>query len=569
MTLKRLVPTRLVTRLVLLMTLALFPLGLISIWQTAVVVKEAEALSRAALLAQTEEAAEEERQLVQNALGVAKGLAGVATTLPPDACSRVLQELVDENETYIFAGFVPLDGQMVCSTAGRPVDLSGTPDFESAIRRDGPFVQVNLNGEVSRQPVLIVSQPVRDSGMLVGRMTVSIPHALSRAALDTSREERGLKIASLNTDGQIIAATGGIDSAHGFLPANIALSDIPSHPTLTFRADSEDGRDRLFAISPLVDETLYLVGSWPAEMTENSGIGLSGFAPMLFPVLMWVAGISVAVLGLQHLVLRHLNDLRSAMRQFGLGKRGGGSLELVNPPQEFEEAERAFNRMTFILSEAEARQAEDIRDKEVLLKEVHHRVKNNLQLIASIMNMQMRRARSAEAKRLLAALQQRVRGLAMLHRTLYTTTDVATIDSRELIATVVKDASSLIQDHQMRVESDLASFPLYPDQAVPLSMLLAEALTNAFKYSDPEHSHLPVKVLLEEPAANIARLVVTNPVGDREDTDEAGTGDGLGSQLLKAFVRQLDGTAFSEIRDGVFVFEITFERREFELEPHV
>ncbi len=557
-------PKRLITRLVLLMTLALLPLGLISISQTKVVVEEAEALSRASLLGRTRDVASEERRLVQNALGAAQGMASVALALDPEQCTQAMQRLVADTPDFIFAGFVPLNGQMTCSSAGETVDLTRIPGFESEIRRDGPFVQINPNGAVTNRPVLIVSQPVRNENGVQGRMTISIPHWIADESLDDQTPVEGLKIASFNSEGQIIAATHGIASAQAYLPADIALADLPERNGETFRALANDGRERLFAITALVDGTLYLVGSWPADTASGGSAVLGDTAPALFPALMWLAGMGVAVLGLQHLVLRHLSDLRSAMRQFALGERNRDGLTLKNPPQEFEDAARAFNRMAFILTEAEARQEADLRDKEVLLREVHHRVKNNLQLIASIMNMQMRRARSQEARQLLAGLQQRVRGLAMLHRTLYTTTEVTTIDSRDLIETVVADASNLIPDCQMEVVTDLASFPLYPDQAVPLSMLVAEALTNAFKYSDTTRLHDPVRVVLEEHGANIARLTVTNPVAEGQEQDAEDMGDGLGSQLLKAFIRQLDGTADSKARDGHFVFDITFERRDFE-----
>ena len=551
------------------MTLALLPLGLISIWQTGVVVKEAEALSRASLLARTRDRASEERRLVQQALGAAEGMASVALTLEADQCTRAMQRLVENNRDFIFAGYIPLDGIMTCSSADDTVDLSSFPDFATAVKREGPFVEVNPAGAVTGQPVLIVSQSVSDDTGVQGRMTISIPHWIANQSVDNGPQVEGLKIATFNSEGQLIAASQGLDAAENYLPASIPIGDLSSRNEETFRAVSNDGRDGLFAVTTLAQDSLYLVGSWPANTASGGVSHLGENLPALFPVLMWIAGLGVAVLGLQHLVLRHLRELRSAMRQFALGERSNVGLKLSNPTQEFEEVERAFNRMALILGEAEARQEADLRDKEVLLKEVHHRVKNNLQLIASIMNMQMRRAQSAEARQLLSGLQQRVRGLAMLHRTLYTTTDVATIDSRELMKTVVADASNLIQDHQLEVVTDLASFPLYPDQAVPLSMLVAEALTNAFKYSDTTDTDEPVRVVLAAYTENVARLTVTNPVGKAENREEVDTGDGLGSQLLKAFIRQLDGTAHSEIRDGLFVFDIAFERREFESEANV
>ncbi|MFP7673863.1 sensor histidine kinase [Marivita sp. S0852] len=546
------------------MTLALLPLGLISIWQTSVVVQEAEALSRASLLSRTKDEASEEQRLVQQALGAAQGMASVALSLDAERCSRAMQRLVDENPDYIFAGFVPSSGRMSCSSVDVPVDLTSEPGFDTFINRSEPFVEVSASGAVTGQPVLIITHAVVDDSGLQGRITISIPHWRARETLNERDAASGLKIASFNSAGDLIATTQGVKDPVGYLPQDIALEDLPARSNTTFRALSNDGRQRLFAVAPLVPGTLYLVGSWPIKASNSIAPGLASVSPILFPALMWVAGLGVAVLGLQHLVIRHITVLRSAMRQFGLGERDADGLELINPPREFEDTERAFNRMTRILSEAEARQKADLRDKEVLLREVHHRVKNNLQLIASIMNMQMRRAQSTEAKLLLSGLQQRVRGLAMLHRTLYTTTDVSTIDSKELVETVAMDASNLIPDSKMEVVTDLQSFPLYPDQAVPLSMLVAEALTNAFKYSDASEVDTVIRVILEEHANNVARLMITNPIGDVEDDYEIDTGDKLGSQLLKAFIRQLDGTAHSGIRNGLFVFEITFERRDFE-----
>jgi len=561
-------PKRLIMRLVLLMTLALLPLGLISIWQTRVVVNEAEALSRAGLLARTIDEASAERRLVQNALGVAEGMASVALALDAEQCNRAMDRLIAENDTFIFAGFVARSGIMTCSTADGPIDFTQLPNFEADIARQNAFVQFEPYGPISQQPVLVISQPVRNSDGLQGQMYVSIPHAVALQAIRNTRASNDLQVASFNADGELIASSQDLSETRGFLPAGLANENLSQRSGETFRATSEDGRDRLFAVAPLVDDTLYLVGSWPASTAKEGAFYIQDNWPALFPILMWLAGMAVAVLGLQHLVLRHIRDLRSAMRQFGLGDRGKVGLKLVNPPQEFQEAERAFNRMTLILSEAEARQAADLRDKEVLLREVHHRVKNNLQLIASIMNMQMRRATTEEARGLLSGLQQRVRGLAMLHRTLYTSAEQTTIDSRDLIQTVVEDASNLVRDHQMEVETDLASFPLYPDQAVPLSMLLAEALTNAFKYSNADNSDEPIRVVLQNYDQNVARLMVTNPLQNADDVDAFDDGDGLGTQLAKAFIRQLDGVSHSAIRNDLYVFEVSFERREFESFPH-
>ena len=543
------------------MTLALLPLGLISIWQTSAVIREAETLSRASLLARTTEAAREERRLVQQGLGAAEGLASAVGTLSQEECTALMRRFVEENDEYVFAGFIPTNGLMTCSTSSEAVDFSGREQFERGIRREGPFVEISQQGTVSRQAVLILSQPVVADGELLGRVALSIPHGLARSA---DHVENDHKIASFNIEGDLIAASDPLDVAERFLPADMPVADLAGQDGRTFRALANDGRDRYFAVTTLVSDTLYLVGSWPVNSLPGTISSLQVVMPMLFPILMWFAGLGVAVLGVQHLVIRNIRELRSAMRQFALGDRDHIKLKLQNPPQEFEEAERAFNRMALLVSEAEARQEADLRDKEVLLKEVHHRVKNNLQLIASIMNMQMRRATGSETKKVLSGLQQRVRGLAMLHRTLYTSADVSTMDSKDLIDTVVADAESQLLEHKKKVVTDIASFPLYPDQAVPVSMLVSEALTNALKYADDTRPDEPIRVVLEEHGDDVARLLITNPVPPDTEQDISDFEVGLGSQLQKAFIRQLDGTTHSEIRDGLFIFDVTFTRRDFE-----
>ncbi|MEO0664890.1 MAG: sensor histidine kinase, partial [Pseudomonadota bacterium] len=232
-----------------------------------------------------------------------------------------------------------------------------------------------------------------------------------------------------------------------------------------------------------------------------------------------------------------------------------------------EEAQRAFNRMVVIITEAENRRRRDLEDKEVLLKEVHHRVKNNLQLIASIMNMQAREARSSETKRMLANLQRRVRGLAMLHRTLYITPEATEIDARELVQVVIKETASLAREDDVDVTSELASVPLYPDQAVPLSMLVSEAMTNAFKHYGSVEGRQPfVRVILRDVGDSHIELSVSNSLSPQTEAPDTTTllpieSDGLGRRLMAAFVNQLEGEQWIEEEDGAYTLTVRVPKR--------
>jgi len=549
-------------RIAFLMSLAMLPLGLISVYQTHVVVEEAQALTRAALLSETVAAATGERELIQQALGAAQGLASAVPLVDSRECQRILADFIDSQPLYIFAAYVQKSGLMDCSSSGEVRDFSGTSTLEGL---SGPAVRMRRSGAVTKQSVVLASHPVMEGEIELGWLTISIPHSVANALMENTLPNQELKLASINLDGDVISSTSGVDAAPGFLPRDIPLSGLHDRVGLAFRAPSGSGEERFFAVAPMIDDTLVLVGSWPVSVAEATGNGPRALTAIIFPALMWVTGIIVAFYGLQRMVVRHIRQLRSAMRKFALGERRDSYLELANPPEELEEAQRAFNRMALIISEAELRQERDLRDKEVLLREVHHRVKNNLQLIASIMNMQSRSARSAEARHMLAGLQRRVRGLAMLHRTLYTTPDMTTVDSGDLIRTVVEDVSSLSQDGQIDLRVEIENFPLFPDQAVPLSMLVTEALTNAYKYvGTSTDGNKEILISLTETDGKV-RLKIENSVPEDTDPDVIAEeqNDGLGNRLMTAFIRQLNGELDKIQKPGHFGMHITFIRRDF------
>jgi two-component sensor histidine kinase len=223
--------------------------------------------------------------------------------------------------------------------------------------------------------------------------------------------------------------------------------------------------------------------------------------------------------------------------------------------------------MAILITEAEARQMTDLHDREVLLREVHHRVKNNLQMIASIMNLQARAAQSDETKEVLSGLQRRVRGMAMLHRSLYTTTDTSQVDAQDLIAAVVSDTSSVMPDKALQIDTTLTSVMLYPDQAVPLSMWMAEALTNAVKYvgSDGEETAF-IRVTLSHDGAGTVDLALENTIGAAtilsEDAPTESTG--LGGKLMTAFCRQLDGDVDITRTRNRYAVRLRFEVKGFD-----
>ncbi|MEO0390172.1 MAG: histidine kinase dimerization/phosphoacceptor domain -containing protein [Pseudomonadota bacterium] len=554
-------------RLILLTLLALLPLGLIALWQTFQSVDEARALNERVLINATEVEAVEQRARIKQSIGAGQALGAVARVADLDVCRRAMQRFLENDPSFVFAGFVPVDGRMECSSAGdQVVDLSAAPNLQDAIDRADVYVDVNSSGAVTGQYVLIVSVPVFGDGALLGFLSLSTPMQSMQTAAQ-SRDE--ITLIGISTSGNVFPITDLTNGIEKSLPSNVSIENLRSMVGQSFLGEDHYGEPRMFSVTQPVGDSFVVVGSWAQADLINTGTWRLALAPLFFAVLMWGASMAVSYLGLTRLVLKPLAELRSAMRRFALGERSEVALRLQNAPEEFKDSERAFNRMAVLITEAEARQLTDLHDKEVLLREVHHRVKNNLQMIASIMNLQARNARTDEAREVLDGLQRRVRGLAMLHRSLYTEPETSCVDARDLVAAVVSDTSAMLPGTGQAIETDLHSAALYPDQAVPLSMWVAEALTNAVKYAGADASGaVAIAVSLQvDDSQGAVSLRVENSVGPAHLVEDANPeSTGLGTKLMTAFCRQLDGTDEVQRTETRYIQTLRFQIQDFQPE---
>jgi two-component sensor histidine kinase len=233
----------------------------------------------------------------------------------------------------------------------------------------------------------------------------------------------------------------------------------------------------------------------------------------------------VAYLASQNQVLRHVRSLRRSIIAFAGGSRLVDPPDLSAAPNELRDVGDAYERMMASVLQDAAAMEDSMRQKEVLLREVHHRVKNNLQLIASIMNLQIRKSVNPEARALLKNLHERVMSLATVHRELYQTSGLVDVQADELLQTIVTQVLRMGTTLDRQVETKTAFDPvrLTPDQAVPLSLILTEALTNALKHgshSSPGKTSLSITLRQIAPAE--ARLEISNSMAD----------DGQASQLM-------------------------------------
>lgn len=557
-------------RVLIMLSLALLPIGIIAVLQTGKVARAADESAEIALLALSDRAAQEDRLAIERAFGAADMLGSVLPLLldRPEMCTDFLRQFVEREEIFSFIGVLPMNGQMECSSTGQTFDFSGFPNFAESMKAPKPRIEVNRSGPLSETSVIIVSYPYFVDGVFSGYVSVSIPHANLFARVDSLdlSVEGLLDLVTFNPLGVVLTAQGDINAVAALLPDDLRLQDLATASRATaFRATATNGERHIYTHVPIVGSPINVLGIWREGVGASQAMITNQVPATLFPVLMWFASLVVAIMALYSLVIRHIAALRHDMDVFAATRRLPAASTTSDMPNEIAALHQRFTEMTDDILREEARLESLVREKNVLLKEIHHRVKNNLQMIASIMNMQIRAAQHEETVLNLQRIQERVSNLASIHRDLYTSPEGGRVNVGELIARTV-DSSIEMSQHRRRsiqIEKKIEDVLLFPDQAVPLSLLAAEATTNAIKYMRTG-TEGGTKRLEVELVARDGRCLfrISNDVTEAGRPD----GTGVGGKLIRAFAVKLGADLQSGEKDGVFSLEVSFPVAAFEAE---
>jgi two-component sensor histidine kinase len=196
------------------------------------------------------------------------------------------------------------------------------------------------------------------------------------------------------------------------------------------------------------------------------------------------------------------------------------------------------------LADANAQLEAIVQRQAVLLREVNHRVANSLQLIASLVHLQAGALEDEAAQIALRDTQARIAAVMQVHRRLYTSDDVQNVDMEEYLKGLVSElqqslAAAAGTEHPIRLDAE--PIKLNPDKAVSLGVVVAELVTNAFKYAYPAGEAGEVRVALRSAPADQVHLTVEDDgqgLGDKV----VARGTGLGQRVIAAMARSLDST---------------------------
>jgi PAS domain S-box-containing protein len=214
------------------------------------------------------------------------------------------------------------------------------------------------------------------------------------------------------------------------------------------------------------------------------------------------------------------------------------------------------------LRERQAQLAASLKEREVLLQEVHHRVKNNLQVISSLINMQKRQMRDADGRRGLDECKARVEAIALIHEKLYQAKNYASIPFSEYARSLADNIfhATGVSPSNVVLKMEIESVALAVDRAIPCGLILNELISNALKHAFPAERQGAVHVELRRRNADLLLAVGDDGVGMPTGFDLAKS-DSLGLQLVSTLVEQLQAR-LEIVQHGGTTFRITFPWRQ-------
>ncbi len=200
-----------------------------------------------------------------------------------------------------------------------------------------------------------------------------------------------------------------------------------------------------------------------------------------------------------------------------------------------------------------------LREKEILLQEVHQRVNNSLQLISSLLHLQELTVHHAESRTILQDLQNRIHSLSIVYETLYQSRDLSRIDLGQYIERVAEDLLVNHESLQGRIQLSVISdkITLDTDQAIPCGLIATELIQNAFCHAFPDGQDGDIRISIHITNGECILTISDNGAGMPEDAD-IHTAESLGLTLVRTLaIRQLEGTITVE-RSGGTAYTITF-----------
>ena len=414
------------------------------------------------------------------------------------------------------------------------VDLSNERWWQRGSKAAGMTItRAPIYGPIAKRNVLFLILPLRTAS--------DQPDGTLTAAIDVDYLRQGLSKAPLGDTGALAIVTrDGNIIASGSRP-------LAFKPNMNVRqnqpiaADGVNGTKWIYSLHKLYSSDLFVVYAEPRETLMAAAISQVRASIILPLISILLASVAIWV-GTNRLALIWLRELSGVSARFAKGDFTGDRRRFERAPEEIAAFSADLHSMADVIDRRNNDLTLALEAKGLLTREVHHRVKNNLQIINSLLTLQSGRVREAAAKAALSQTRARISALALIHRLLYEQDngyergEVAIDNLMTELCTQLRGASRAIPNVELICRA--SNFPVPIDYAVPLTLFVVEAVTNAFRHAFPAGTR-GVVVLEFHLNGGVATLDISDNGKGYVVNDDAGQ---MGTELMRGFATQVDGT---------------------------
>jgi two-component sensor histidine kinase len=427
-------------------------------------------------------------------------------------------------------------GRVACSAAGVPADPERrSSDWFVRLAQGAPSVAApappSLDGA---EPALLAAERVAaPDGSFDGAMAAVISLRSLQPDLSDPSLPPGTAVALIDERGRFLNRT---DS--GAFPAAVAQSvrRAGSRGAVIDYGLDLRGERRVYSIAPLIGD-VFVVLSAPSR-GWFSWARLNLLSGVFLPLLAFLTALIAVLVVTERVVVRWLHYLQRIADIYAKGRFTVRPLQASRAPPEIRELAQALDGMADAITTRDGLVAVSLAEKDELMREIHHRVRNNLQVISSLLSMQQRALGDPAARDAIFDTRQRINALALIYRSLYQGADFKRVDIRQFLADLLAQLVVEQQEHGEVIATELEADALIidPDKLAPLALFAVEAITNAQKHALALRGGvLRVRFSVSGDDAELA--IIDEGSGGAPELARAG----VGRQLMSAFARQLRG----------------------------
>ena len=537
-------PARLRSGLILIVVVALLPIGTLSVFQALSGLRYSRTLIGNQLITSALATAGQERDPLIISKQVLLTLSkNKAVQTGGAECNEALRSGLGDSPALLNLARSDAQGRVQCSALPFDPNLSFAKEawWQRGIRAREFTISALVIGQIAKKRMLIGMQPVTaDDGRNFGAVTVAIDASWLERSLATSEMSRDAVVAIVNGAGDIV-----LTSESRALPR----FDVSAGNAKVSDAIARDGVSWMYAVAPLYDRELYVVYAEPTKVLMATTIKQARIS-LLLPIVALLLACLAIWIGTNRLVLRWLESLRALAAQFAQGNFAGDSARYERAPRELALLSADLHGMAHAIEARDNALQAALDTKTALTHDIHHRVKNNLQIVSSLLNLQAVKISDPAALEALSQTRARIGALAQIHRLLYEESqdsDQGNVNIANLLNALCSQLRALHRgqsDIQLSCDAAWQMVPI--NNAVPLTLLAVEATTNAFRHGFSVGQSGRV-ILHFDVTDGQATLSVTDDGIGFDSTRQTAS---MGRQLMDAFAQQLGGVLTLESTPG-------------------